>query len=844
MADPKLPPLRPPAVPLVTHDPYFSIWSASDELTASPTVHWTGAAQPLSSMIRVDGKAYRAMGTEPQNVAAMSQTGLDVHPTRTIYRFSGAGVEVTLTFLTPALPQELDVLARPVTYLIWTVQATDGKVHAVQLSFDAAALLAVNTSDQTVDWSRQTVGSLTALRVGTVDQPILGKKGDNLRIDWGYLYVAAKTDSAAQMAVMPSSARGSFAVSGTLPAPDDHRKPRRADDDTPLLACAFDLGRVGKRLVRRTVLIGYDDIYSIEYFHTRLRPYWRRTGKSMEDVLKQAAADQERLATACLRFDSELEADLAAIGGEAYRRLGVLAYRQALAGNKLTADAAGQPLLFPKENFSNGCIGTVDIIYPMAPEFLLFSPTLAKAMLVPVLDYAASPRWKWPFAPHDLGTYPRANGQVYGGGEHTEENQMPVEESGNMLIVMAALAKVEGNSDFADRYWPLLTRWAEYLKAKGFDPENQLCTDDFAGHLAHNVNLSAKAILGLASYGMLCAMRNETESAEAYCKLAKELAAKWVEQAADDGRYRLAFDRPNSWSQKYNLVWDRILGYDLFPEKVLKTETAWYRRMLNRYGVPLDNRRDYTKLDWSVWSACLSGDRADFDALIAPIALWLNETNSRVPLTDWYDTKTGDCVGFRARPVVGGLFIKPLYTPQLWRKWAMRDRFKAGPWAPFPTPPIVKPVVPAADTAKVPVEWRYTFEAPPVGWEEPAFDDAAWSEGLAGFGVADTPGAIVGTIWNTPDIWLRRSFDINRDDLDDLRLWVHHDEDVEVFLNGVPAARLAGYATEYGDVEIAAAARAALKPGRNTLAVHCRQTTGGQYVDVGLVKVVVPPEQR
>lgn len=825
-------PLRPPAVPLVTHDPYFSIWSCSDRLADSTTVHWTGAQHPLTSQVRVDGRAFRLMGLEPAGTPAMRQTGLEVHPTRTVYRFADAGVEVTLTFLTPALPHDLDVLSRPVTYLIWTVQANDDREHETQISLNAGAVIAANTADQALEFSRHTVGPLTALRAGTVDQPVLAKKGDNLRIDWGYLYLAARTDQIATMGAADAEARAAFARTGALPL-GESASPIASDHS---LACTFNLGKVGKRLAQRTALIAYDDLYSIEYFRTKLRPYWRRSGKGIEDILKQAPADQARLTTACLRFDAQMEADLRSAGGEPYVRLGSLAYRQALAGNKLTADANGQPLLFPKENFSNGCIATVDVIYPMAPQFLLFSPTLAKAMLVPVLDYAASPRWKWPFAPHDLGTYPKANGQVYGGGERTEQNQMPVEESGNMLILMAAIARTEGRTDFADRYWPQLTQWAEYLKAKGFDPENQLCTDDFAGHLAHNVNLSAKAIMGLASYALLCEMRGDTTQATAYRTVADEFAERWVKEAADEGRYRLAFDRPGTWSQKYNLVWDKVLGFGLFPEHVLKTETAWYRRVQNRFGLPLDNRKDYTKLDWVVWTACLTDNRADFDALIAPVADWLNATSDRVPMTDWYDTKSGKCVGFRARPVVGGIFVKMLCDAQVWRKWAMRDRTKAGPWAPIPPVRTFAPVLRAADSAKEAALWRYTTEKPPAGWENARFDDSGWKAGKAGFGAPGTPGAAVGTVWNTRDIWLRRTFNLTADDLKDLVLWVHHDEDVEVYLNGALAARVPGYVTEYGEVEISRSAQAALKPGTNTLAVHCRQTTGGQYVDVGLVR--------
>jgi hypothetical protein len=290
--------------------------------------------------------------------------------------------------------------------------------------------------------------------------------------------------------------------------------------------------------------------------------------------------------------------------------------------------------------------------------------------LVPNLEYATSTRWKFPFAPHDLGTYPHATGQEYGGGERTEEDQMPVEETGNMLILVAAVAKMEGNAGFASPYWPVLTRWAAYLRDKGFDPENQLSTDDFAGHLAHNVNLSAKAIVALGAFAQLSAMRGDAALAAEYRSLAERFAARWAKEADDGDHFRLAFDQPGTWSQKYNLVWDRVLGLNLFPAAVTQKEMTFYRRLQGTYGLALDGRRLYTKLDWITWTATLTGSRDDFEALIDPVFDFLSATPHRVPMSDWYWTHDATHVGFQARSVVGGVFLPLLYGDATWRKWA------------------------------------------------------------------------------------------------------------------------------------------------------------------------------
>jgi hypothetical protein len=239
-----------------------------------------------------------------------------------------------------------------------------------------------------------------------------------------------------------------------------------------------------------------------------------------------------------------------------------------------------------------------------------------------------------------------------------------------MLIMLAALAKVEGKADFAAGYWPELTKWAEYLKAKGLDPENQLSTDDFAGHLAHNANLSIKAILALGSYGMLAEMTGHKGAATEYRRTSQEFVKKWIELAREGDHYRLAFDSPGTWSQKYNLVWDKILGLNLFPPEVARQEIQFYLTKQNKYGLPLDNRRTYAKLDWILWTATLADNQADFEKIVGPAYDFANESESRVPLSDWYDTVTAKQQGFQARSVVGGLFVKMLADPAMWKKYA------------------------------------------------------------------------------------------------------------------------------------------------------------------------------
>jgi hypothetical protein len=669
-------PLRAPATPLVAHDPYFSIWSTADRLTGGPTRHWTGTPQPLNGIIRVDGKNYRYLGDDDNGIPALQELSRQITPTRTIVTLQSPEITLRVTFLTPALPGDMALMARPVTYLTWDVKARDGVEHDVSVYIDADAAIATNTFDEPVIWSRAEIDGLHVLRAGTTRQPMLEQYGDNLRINWGYFYLAVPVaEGVSELAAGNQEERDRFASTGHLSREDDLDQPRVPQSHyppAPALNAVLPLGPVGAAEVSRHILLAYDDTYSVEYMHQKLLGYWHKEFPSFSALLKGAERDYSALNKRAAQYDADLEHDLVQAGGPEYAAIAILAFRQAIAAHKLVEDAAGVPFFMPKENFSNGSISTVDVLYPSAPMFLLLNPKLVEAQLEPVMRYAQSPRWKFPFAPHDLGIYPLANGQLYGGGELTEDDQMPVEESGNMILMVAAAAHAGHDTKFAARYWPMLTKWAEYVLAKGFDPENQLCTDDFAGHLAHNANLSIKAIEALAAYAQLAGQLGDPRAAAKYQAAARSMAAKWESMAADGDHYRLAFDKSGTWSQKYNLVWDNILGLHMFSAKIAASEVAFYKLRLNAFGLPLDNRETYTKLDWTVWSATLAADPADFQAIVHPVFKFLNETPDRVPMTDWYDTVSAKQVGFQARSVVGGVYIKLLADPDLWSKWADR----------------------------------------------------------------------------------------------------------------------------------------------------------------------------
>ncbi len=591
------------------------------------------------------------------------QKSVDVLATNTYYTFTCGPVELDLVFTAPMVIDDLELISTPVNYLSYQVRSTDGAEHDVQFYFATSPQLTVNEMTQRTRTNLITENGVQYLKSGSIAQPVLERKGDLISIDWGYLYLPA-INGAVSMA-SAAEMENYFTANGQLPRFNSQLSSAEASS-MPTLAYMRDFGKTSSS--RSFMLIGYDEVKDMRYMDVDYPGYWARDGKTITKAFEEFRDNYRNIMDRCKEQDKTIYDDGLASGNEKYAELLSGSYRQVLAAHKLFQDDKGNILYFSKENNSNGCVNTVDLTYPSAPLFLLYNTTLMKGMIRSILDYCQSSRWGFPnFAAHDLGTYPQANGQVYaitrpdGGGFG---GNMPIEETGNIMTLIAAIARIEGNVDWlSTKDLNQLNTWATYLRDNGQDPETQLCTDDFAGHWPHNANLALKAIFGVAAYAEIAEMSGRVPERRwsPFAEKAREMAQIWEVDARDGDHYKLAFDRGGTWSIKYNMVWDKLWGKNLFSEDVMRREIKFYRNHQNEFGLPLDNREAYSKSDWILWAASLAPDTPTFLEFSDRVWEYAHRTPTRWPLSDWYYTNgAGAARGFRARSVIGGHWMKVL----------------------------------------------------------------------------------------------------------------------------------------------------------------------------------------
>ena len=638
---------RPASVPLVTVDPHFSLWSFADRLTDDSTRHWTGRRMAMTGIVRYDennmlfmGKATGSDRNYNERVPVLPQTSCTVTPTSSIYTFENELISMKLIFTTPILLDDLALASRPVSYVRYEITPKEEGDHTLEVYVDISTEACIESTNQTVAIGRTDYSIFCG---NTVQKP-LHTSGDDIRCDWGYLHLCH-----------PNTFVGRKPLNKYKKPFCNGKEEKLAEDVVYTYEDRTTLAFISNKYEDRFA-IAYDDIHAVNYFGKALDCYYRTKYNSFGDAVRAALSDADEVFARCEAFDREFTDKMLSFG-EDYANVGALAYRQAFAAHKLCQDPDGKIIFMSKECFSNGCMATLDVTYPSIPLFLLLCPELVKGMLRPIAKFARSNAWKFEFAPHDAGQYPLCDGQRYGlkaDGTYMYENQMPVEECGNFILSVAAVCRAEGNHAFAEEMADLMKPWADYLAKNGYKPENQLCTDDFAGHLAYNCNLSLKAITALGAYGQLTGESYYTE-------IAKDMAKRFLVDAKNEKATKLAFDKDDTWSLKYNAVWDRLLGLDLFPEEFYEREIALYTEKCEAYGVPLDCRRYYTKLDWLSWTTVLTDNEEYRNMIYSRIARMVSDTRQRVPLTDWYETQSAKQCSFQHRSVVGGFFINMLH---------------------------------------------------------------------------------------------------------------------------------------------------------------------------------------
>ena len=348
--------LRPPAIPLINVDPYFSVWSTTNILTESDTTHWTSKPNTIKGKISVDGKDYRFIGLGDED--ALCQTSFDYDAFSTYYTFENDVVILKAVFTSPLIPDDVALFTRPVTYLKLTYASKDGKQHKVSASIAVSEELCLDVKGQS-PVETMTYETHAAIRMGNKEQKVLNRSGDDVRIDWGYVYLANR---------------------------DKSTKLTEWNIDGMHYICAeAEIGCEGSLF-----MFAYDDIESLIYFEKPLKCYWNKDGKTILEAISEAASDYESVFERCNEFSDKLYIDATRAGGEKYAEMLLLAVRQAMNAHKVAVDENGEILFISKECFSNGCAATVDVSYPSIPLFLLYNPELLKGMLRPVMRYALS----------------------------------------------------------------------------------------------------------------------------------------------------------------------------------------------------------------------------------------------------------------------------------------------------------------------------------------------------------------------------------------------------------------------------------------------------------------------
>ncbi|KAK6951258.1 hypothetical protein Daesc_007789 [Daldinia eschscholtzii] len=660
-------PARPPAIPLAVKSPYLNSWLnvGSDGgnggyLAGEWPKFWSQQNTGWAGFIRVDGKAYNWLGAPP-GADVVDQTEFSYTSTRSTFVMNVDGkVEMNITFLSPVTPSDLKRQSLVFSYLDVGVHSLDGASHDVQLYADVSAEWASGDLNAIIEWDYKSADGVVYHQFERQNQAAISET--NQQANWGTWYWSTKDeDNLSWQIGADTDVRGAFIDKGVLPNTKDANF-RAVQDRWPVFGFASDLGSVGSSTVSTLYTLGMTQEGAINLLGegsdlTTYPALWQSYFDSAVDALTFFYNDYDEVAKLSTDLDNTVASDSLAAAGQNYLTLTSLSVRQTFGALQFTGTDS-DPLVFLKEISSNSDIQTVDVIFPAIPLILYTNPSLLDYLLKPLFLNQENGHYPNTNAIHDLGTFPVARGYPKG-----DDELMPLEECGNMIIMVLAYAQRTDDDDYLAQHYPILKQWAGYLVDEALIPADQISTDDFAGSLANQTNLGLKGIIGLRAMAEISERTGNDDDAKSFGDTATSYIEQWqgfgLNTAANPPHATLSYGDDDSHGLLYNLYANSLLGFDDFvPKSVYDMQSNFYPTVALKYGVPLDTRHTYTKTDWMLWAAATSSQETR-DTIIGLVADWINVTPTNKPLTDLYDAATGDYPGglqFTARPVAGGHF--------------------------------------------------------------------------------------------------------------------------------------------------------------------------------------------
>ncbi|KAH8888530.1 glutaminase GtaA [Thozetella sp. PMI_491] len=688
-------PARPPSVPLAVRSPYLSAWSTTaggGTLNSNNVRFWNGDSLGWEGIVVVDGIAYEYLGTGSRNLPVLpnvrSATPKNVRydSQYSNFTFEAGGVKIAASFFSPVTPKDICRTSIPLSYLTTAVESSDGRPHSVQFYSDVNAAWISRDGGRTIAWDLNQGGqSVTNISSANGlyswiahmrDPNILSENGDFP--EWGSLSYTTSAMGARNFTFQSgysTDVRYYFAQNRTLKNLVD-RSYRGWADREVVFAYSHDAGNVTQASVRYTIGSIQDPImrYMTPAGIVPLRPWWQKCYGDINALINFHWNDFDTVRALGGQFESQLRGDIEEVTvpdvpeAQSYYSIVALSARQvmhayvyAIPHSTSTGNTSyNDPLMFQKEISSDGNVNTVDVLFPALPFFLWANPEMLRYTLQPLYENQEGGFYPRGYCMHDIGSsFPSAIGHIDGRDEY-----MPLEESGNFIIMSYAYYKFSGNSAWLSSHYELLKQFATYLTQFSLLPEGQLSTDDFAGTLVNQTNLAIKGIVGLQAMAAVARVAGKTDDAARFAATAKDYYAKWESYGIDPKRSHalLSYEWESSWGLLYNIYPDKLLNLGIVNASVYSMQSSFYSTVSQDFGVPLDSRHHYTKSDWMIWTAatCSADMRRIF---VNSLAYWLNSTSTDQPFSDLFEViDTGgypsvpNSIVFKARPTVGGHF--------------------------------------------------------------------------------------------------------------------------------------------------------------------------------------------